>query len=331
MSVVKKPKKQQRSSIVRPPAENPIVAINYQISDAKTNVLLLASPNPETVSAALNTLNTYVSQKVENTRVLYSQKILPNLISLLVLPSSEPIILCLTLKILGLLVSQIPEATKDFILEDVEKIASIFITNSDGNIKEFCSQILTKTINSSEAASKTLQTGIVAAIFEVLKTTIDPDLHKASLEVLYKVTAAKEAQYVLPRLAEFSSKILICCAKSEVPEIRVIAMDMLEKLVSWKSNNIQRLLKEEKIVENMLTVVMDKASKNFHDQAFRIILLCVNQEETQLYFTKSLEFFLFCEWSATCSSGPLLDVATFFASVTKHEEVRQVIIQSYLH
>lgn len=325
MPAAKKQKKQRRSSSVRPPAEDPIAAVNYEVSDARTNILLLASPNPETVSTAFHTLNTYASQKVENTRVLYSQGVLPNLTNLLLSASSEPVILCLTLKILGLLVSRVPEARKELVLEDIERLATIFITNSDGNVKEFCSQILSKTIDSSEVASKILQTGIVAAVFEVLKTTIDPDLHKNSLEVLYQVMAAEEAQYVFPRLTEFSSKILICCAKSAVPEIRVISMDLLEKLVSWRSNDMQRLLKEEKIVENMLTAVMDKASKDFHDQAFRIILSCVNQEETESYFTKSLEFFQFCEWSATCSSGTLLDVATFFASLTKHEEVRQVI------
>ncbi|KAK5638834.1 hypothetical protein RI129_013129 [Pyrocoelia pectoralis] len=290
----------------------------YETTNILTSITLLGSVEKNVVIRALSTLTKFADEKQTNSEYLYKNGILTTLMELL--EYTDLAILRFTLKLLAQMVTISSEAADELSFGDykssVARIAFIFISNQDTIVKEFSSQFLAN-INNSIISSSLLSLGIISPIFSLLAYSEDPDAQFYTLRLFCNVLDAPEAPTVIPKLPDFSPKLLLDYLRHPVQEIATEAIDIIERLVLWKSDRVQELFRESKIVEGLLKIIFEEGYKNLHKKAFSIIQNSIECPETLNYVVQTLEFLEFCKWAKTCPKKQIRPTATILAAISK--------------
>ncbi|KAF5284946.1 hypothetical protein FQA39_LY16901 [Lamprigera yunnana] len=293
----------------------------------RTSITLLACVEVKLVIRALNTLAKYADEKDSNVSFLYHNGVVPKLQELLAHP--DLIVLRFALKLLSQIVSVLPDAAAELSYEkcsvSVKQIAYLFANSADKIVKELSVQFLACIVMTASVASTLLKMGLIITVFDVLKTSQDPDTQYNTLIFFNHILEAPEAIQVIPKLPEFSSKTIMCYFKHQEPPLRTEALNVIEKLASWKSDQIQSFFKEAKLMESLFQLIMSEEYKELHKKCLDIILICMKSLETATYFAKTLEFLEFCQWSKTCPKKYILPSAKILSTLTKEPSLKQLL------
>ncbi|KAK4878030.1 hypothetical protein RN001_010536 [Aquatica leii] len=307
--------------------QTPFRPVPYETADVRTSITLLTSVEIDVVIRALSTLSKYSDEKDLNVTFLYKSGVVPKLLDLLIYTNLT--ILRFSLKLLSQIVTFLPNAALELSFEqytkDLKKITHLFMSSTDNVIKEFCVQFLAHVVKSSVLASSLLKMGIVPTVFDVLSSSQDVDTQYNTLIFFNRVLEAREAITVVPELAEFSPRVLICYIKHQVPEIRLEALNIIEKVASWRSNKTQALLRAVKAIENLFNVLLDEEYAALHKKCLNVILVSMECVETAHYFVESLEFIKFTEWSKTCAKRLMLPSITILVTLFQEPSLKQML------
>lgn len=305
-----------------------IKEISYKTKQVETSITILESPENDVVIESLLFLSKYADLNVINLNYLQICGLLPKLLNLLF--NRNICILRLTLRLIDILLTletAISELDQEIYDEHISQIADTFIQHPDNYMEEYSLSILTKIATSTRISQQVIfNVALLQRIFQTIESNTDNTNFLANtLLLLYMLLDAPGAITQLPDIDNFSVLILMNHLYHEEKNIIATVLEILRKLTHFSVEAIQKLFREQRLVELMLRLLMDPNWEENHRKITSILSNCLNSDETGVYFIESIEFLDFCQWMKTCQDNYLLISAHILEKLSKIPSLRQTL------
>ncbi|CAG9823942.1 unnamed protein product [Phaedon cochleariae] len=297
----------------------------YLTRQVDTSIAILDSPEYDILLESLLFLSKYADIKLNNLTYLQQKGLMEKLLNLF---NKNVCILRLSLRLLNILLSldDVLSALDQVKYDDkILEISRLYMNHSDLHVKEFCIAILSKLAASCRITSLIFEADLFTPVLTTLKTTKTLSLLQSTLEFFYVLLNAPAAVSALPMVKNFEISVLLGLLDNPDHKITDLAFKVLIRITSFTLEVFQKLFKHAKLVERMLVVIMDPEMRLYHQDAFTIILNCMNCEETSCYFIESLEFLDFCRWTKTCDPEYLLSCINLFENLSQIPHIKQTL------
>ncbi|KAJ8921928.1 hypothetical protein NQ315_008562 [Exocentrus adspersus] len=322
---MKKVNYKEEPSVLETTVHDVIKEKAYATKQVDTSIAILDSPEEDVVLEALLFLSKYADIHLNNLNYLQQQGLMNKLLDLF---DRNICILRLSLRLMGILLTLddvVAELDQEKYDDKILKIANMYVSHTDPYVRQFCVSTLSKFAGSGRINCLIFKTDLFNPILDTIQNTKDAVLLEWTLELLLKLLSAPAAVGILPEIYTFEITILMMHLDSKEERIAQLSYEVIKKLTFYCLNVFQIMFREAKLIENMLSVVMNRELKEFHQAAFEIIHNSLPSEETSDYFIESLEFLKFCQWVKRCDDEYMYPSIVILEHLTKIPHRRQIL------
>ncbi|CAH0553866.1 unnamed protein product [Brassicogethes aeneus] len=323
-SKTSKSKKDKNSDLITK-KEDAISDKTYLTKEVETSISLLESRENAVVFESLLFLSKYGDLKEENLVKLQKNGLACKILSLL---KRNVCILRMSLRLLGILLridATVFELDQDIYDEQILEISSMYTSHPDEFVKQFCFPILSRLATSNRITTLIFKADLFTPIFETLEKSDKVELIKNTLDLLYILLDAPAAIGILADIKVFKVELIMKYIDHYDTDIQNKSLEIIRKLTYFQIEAIQKMFREQHLVEKMLNIIMDEELKLHHNKAFSILSNCMDCDETNAYFVDTLEFIKFCQWVKKCGSEYMLLCVSIFYQLTLLPDLRQIL------
>lgn len=304
--------------------EDHIQEKSYLAKEIQTSIALLESPENNIVLEALLFLSKYGDIKDENILYLQLHGIIPKVLKLL---NRNVCILRMSLRLISILLKideTVYELDQDIYNEKILKIAEMFMSHPDEYVREFCFPILSRLATSNRITCLIFSVDLFTPVYSTLEEAEKGSLIKDALDLVYILLNAPAAIVMLPDLS-FDPLLILKHLDHPDVEIQNKVLEVIRKLTFYQIEAIQAIFQQARLVEKMITMLIDDQMKRHRKKALSIIMNCMESDQTNTQFINTLEFIKLNNWVKSCPLELLPSVSDIFCKITSIPELRQVL------
>ncbi|KAI4469422.1 armadillo repeat-containing protein 3 [Holotrichia oblita] len=319
------PKK--KNTVAEKKPEIPFEPVVYVTNKVSTMIDLLDSPEENVLLRTVATLNKIAINRDDNLYFMLSCKIYEKLLRLL--SSEEIYTIRFTLALVEKVVTKpdlIVRVSMKQLISTAELVAIKYLNLRDDIVRSSSSNILLHLSKHHTMVTEYVYSvKLLSKIFEIVTTTKEFELAFNNLQLLFYVLDSPKAEKEFLTCQDFSIAYLLCLFESKHELMRSWAIKILHKIIMWKKEDILSHLGENRIVPNLMKLILKESDIDYRESCFQAIYACLTVKECVQNLVKSLEFVEFLQWVKTCPKILVGSSSLILKTLSEHEDLLQVL------